>query len=910
MTANEGNLLGAHTLVVEQLVEHFGQLGSKGEPSRNVIVLEAPSGYGKTRIIREFYDRIRRADSGEDNYWPALVQEGDEQSTGGRNTDPLPQRKVLGPDPDSFVWKSEALPEFGWWTFNCESMATGDTVGLDSEATDQLNAHSLALTIARNNQWSGAKRYGGAALASIIGEVKQYAGGELKGAGLQVIQSLVGEVAGLNLWVNVGKGLYGVVSTAVNQRQQLRQEMDVGNGVVKSRLTRAQDLAGVLTELSAARLPAIVVIEDAHLMGKDLREMLESLPAGDPNHPVMIIATVWPEGADNAEYKSWLDMAMQHHRVTRIEVPQLEKVALAELIRSFYPEKMTARIALELAGSFDSPYIAKLWLTTTNIRNEIQESADEDDLADYLREQTKNAPNIYDNFKDRWEQLPVEVRDALILAVSTIPRNDKENARFVPPIVDQASRQIGKNAASGLGRSVKSGWSRAEGSLYIIRELLMTQVAQEHADHAFTRSERSEFMNGVSAAAALWLLAVRSSDSPHEQASQVLAAKLVLETPERPPGEVALARIVLAEALLRSDDAAGALEILAPSRSQIDREPTEHDDELLALYVQAANVVDPQSAVNAAIQRESWASQHSAPADQVLRLSVQATWSRAVMARDDSAQWPSVIGSYKSLLREIVAEVGENNEIYIVAVHDYIRVLLAIGERVEAVAEYRKLLVVMDIVLGAGHTATLDTKFEFVQSMGRSGKATEMIPFVRDLAVELMHRYGRLDHRTIKTRLALAHWLLKTERDRQGLLPEIDDIVSAATEAKGPTHVDTLEARAARSLYLSRVGDVEGGKQESDDLLRTAKLVFGDEAPEVQYFKWLSQTSVSYLNTPLPALQGGAVKVATGVTDLSEDAVAIATSLYPVFGEAVPEASPEAERSTALREFRKGRGNT
>ena len=903
MIVAEGPLFGTHLKVVEQLIDRFNRLRT-GDPERsNVVILEAPSGFGKSRIIREFYDRIRMTGPAVDGYWPALHPES-EQQVGGFNVGPLPQRKVLGPDPDSFVWQRDALPTFGWWTFNCELIATGDSVGLDSEATDQLNAHSLALTISRNKQ-RGLKGLGGAALASIIDEAKAFGRSELEGVGLESIQTLIGGVVGLGLWVQLSKSAVRAGQNASNQRKKLKSRVDVGDEVIESRLSRAKSLAKVLTDLTAAGLPAVVVLEDAHRMGKDLREMLDALPVADPNHPVMVVATVWPEGADNEEYKAWSEAALTNGRAVRIGVPRLSQHELAELIHSYYPKKISKELAFELARRIESPYIAKLWLTTRKIHHEIEFSTNERDLGKVLLGDSNFPANILQIYEQRWAELPEGVRNALILAAYATPR-DEETAKYIPLVVDQASRCVDITAAGGLAQSVTPfAWSRVEGSLNIMRELLMTQVAQKYGREILREKEIRDYHQAVSHASGAWLLSNRSPGVPQERAAQIVAAKLILNYPDgRTPAEERLAYIVVAEVFLRTDNPQKAYKLLKLPVSDIGKTATDYDDELLALYSQAAESINPRQAAIAGERRESLALERSAPSDHVLWTRVQAAWSHALVADDDAQQWPTVLSAYKELLSDIGAEFGQPNKIYMAALHDYTQVLLASGNRVVAVTEYRKLITLMGQVFGANHPATLDARFEFVQYTGRNDSATEMIPLVRDLARDLQQRYGRFDHRTIKTRLALAHWRLRTARDRTGLLPEIDDIIKASGEANGPTQIDTLMSRAAHSIYLSRENEEKGGLREASDLLGTARLVFGHDAPETRYFLWLEKNARSYIGgKPLKVLPADSIRLAPVSVTLAADAVSVATALYPVFREDVPKPSPEAMRSKVLTDF-------
>lgn len=53
----EGPLLGSHREEVAYLVEHLNGIVA-GENLKPIVLLQAPSGYGKSRIVREFYSSL------------------------------------------------------------------------------------------------------------------------------------------------------------------------------------------------------------------------------------------------------------------------------------------------------------------------------------------------------------------------------------------------------------------------------------------------------------------------------------------------------------------------------------------------------------------------------------------------------------------------------------------------------------------------------------------------------------------------------------------------------------------------------------------------------------------------------------------------------------------------------------
>ncbi len=100
MGHSEGGLVGAeHNRVVEQLLEILAQLRAGDANTPRLVLLRGPSGVGKSRLVRELYERLRDAQP-DPGYWPPLTEQG---VATGAGVDPLATRKLLTPPAGSFV---------------------------------------------------------------------------------------------------------------------------------------------------------------------------------------------------------------------------------------------------------------------------------------------------------------------------------------------------------------------------------------------------------------------------------------------------------------------------------------------------------------------------------------------------------------------------------------------------------------------------------------------------------------------------------------------------------------------------------------------------------------------------------------------------------------------------------------
>ena len=79
-----------HRKIVDGLVDRLHRI-QVDEPVARIVLLEGASGVGKSRIVREVYERLRAdqpTNSDGEGYWPALVGAGEDQA-------PVPGREQI-----------------------------------------------------------------------------------------------------------------------------------------------------------------------------------------------------------------------------------------------------------------------------------------------------------------------------------------------------------------------------------------------------------------------------------------------------------------------------------------------------------------------------------------------------------------------------------------------------------------------------------------------------------------------------------------------------------------------------------------------------------------------------------------------------------------------------------------------
>ena len=413
-------LYGPHKDIVDDLEQMLDGLCGEDWRTPRVALLSGPSGSGKTRIVRELFERLRTRGGTEDNYWPAF---GDDERTGGAGLDPMATRKLIAPPLDhGWQWPAGALPGFGWWGLNCERLSSGTPQELLASLEPQWEMHSLPLVLARRQtqDLSDKLRSGWASLLkasrqAVVGEGMGLAQGAALGAlGLAF--------PGATALTDVAIGQVKALRRTVQERSARTQDLDRSTVGRDRDVKAAQELADLIRGLAHPKLPAVVVIEDIHLMGPGLDEFIRRLAESSPASPVLVIGTVWPERLQSPPFSDWHGAAEEAGIVYEpFEVPRLGAGDLAQIVLDHAgrtPRKTAQRIAEHFDGN---PLFLKLWLTDDLIARRIGPDPQSGEIA--LSEDTAVVlpRDIRTVMEGRWDALPEDTRDALLHAMIANP---------------------------------------------------------------------------------------------------------------------------------------------------------------------------------------------------------------------------------------------------------------------------------------------------------------------------------------------------------------------------------------------------------------------------------------------------------------------------------------------------------
>jgi hypothetical protein len=99
-----------HHEALDELISAYNVV--KNAKESRLVVVTAPMGWGKTRVVQEFYTHLASTQSGDAHYWPRqLVQDIN-------RGDPGEARKKSFPD--QFEVLAGAEMEYLWWGLSCQ----------------------------------------------------------------------------------------------------------------------------------------------------------------------------------------------------------------------------------------------------------------------------------------------------------------------------------------------------------------------------------------------------------------------------------------------------------------------------------------------------------------------------------------------------------------------------------------------------------------------------------------------------------------------------------------------------------------------------------------------------------------------------------------------------------------------
>lgn len=311
-------------LALERLIADFAVVSSSRTP--RLVFLEAPLGWGKTRIVQELYAHL--AAQQVQAYWPpSLVDDTPIHHV----EEVLKRRKRLAPA--TFTVPRHVVPDWVWLGISIDASVIGTPETAYASLLSQLQEH--VYPVLRRQRMTGAAAR---ALLSTAG-------------GLLPIPSEIGAVLDL---------ADGALEVFEEWRSGGGKTRTIGQGAIDSSAALWKLLRAVWGPDGTGGPPIIVMIEDAQYMSESTVEMIGSVLASQ--YPILLIATGWPlvEGERYRPFHDFVEAKPPGLRVERLD--ELDPADAREIILTLHPGTQEGVLDLLLARFGTNPYALQLFL--------------------------------------------------------------------------------------------------------------------------------------------------------------------------------------------------------------------------------------------------------------------------------------------------------------------------------------------------------------------------------------------------------------------------------------------------------------------------------------------------------------------------------------------------------------------
>jgi tetratricopeptide (TPR) repeat protein len=698
----------------------------------------------------------------------------------------MPGRKVVGPSPKNFVWPPHALPSFGWWTFDCGRMPDGGLLDVVGQARPSIEAHLLPVRLAWRQAAGWPQRLQSQRAATVERAREALVEGSLEG-----VDQLLGGLAipGLGLGVSWLRRSAAVVSRRRKEQGALRGSTQLMPEVAASQQSAAKEVAELVTAIAHPSVPAIIVVEDLHLMSPDFADFLEVAAARRAGRPVLIIGTAWPEGLHNPPFDHWRRWANVHGNLGVWKMPDLGQDDLLTLFYSYAPNT-EASVARSIVERYPNPLMLQLFCTLDDIEERIR---DDDGRLDLTADELADLPHTLQGmYEARWAELPKGVQDALKAAAGTIP---DPRFPYLPPVVAAAAEAAGvtnggEEILTNLKRATRDfAWSvdgdLAEQSQF--REPILGEIALGHV----TRTRRERLQGAAREELGRRIDLLRGS-----------SYLLRIQQPE----VVHLARWLTA--LTRPD----SKHSIAESTAAI-------------VAAHAVGAAHQPAAAAATLTERAW----SGPLDP--------DHPDTLLVRNNIASWLAEAGKLDEAIDQfaqvLIARertLGADHQATLNSRHNLATWRAEAGKLDEAIAVFTELLSDETRILGADHSETLTTRNNLASCFGRNGQLKEAI----EMSTELLSDQERIlgpDHPdTLITRNNLANWLADSGKFEE-TIGMFTELLAERERILGPEHPATLLTRHNLASNLGRNGQIQEAIDLSSELLKDQRRILGPDHP-------------------------------------------------------------------------------
>ncbi len=785
--------------------------------------LEAPSGWGKTRIARELYAALAASQS-PPHYWPPHIT----VDSAVNAAEVSARRKKVNPE---VTHEPGSLPGYLWWGISCSSRHGVASIAL-AQDIGVLEAHGPYL----DDAWRRLPRTGTGTDDARAFALAAADEGAMHLADTVVQEAFGAAVPGLGLVRWVGEWAWN----KGRDRSERRTRLEGAEAVTPRHDDIGDQVVSMLTRLARPELPAVLVVEDLHDADPLLVDVLGRLVASD--RAVLVISTGWPGHLSESPevVAAWDDLGDHLVRVSSEDdtplpspfpadasLAPLREEDLSTILRHYYPQvdDETERLVRE---RYANPLALELFCQIDRVRRRFGErelrltAADIDHLPATVR-------GLY---RQHWIELPESVRHALAVATLGIPVV-LEPATGRSPLWNQdlmveALRALELPDAAEVADSLETAstsyaWARAvTDTLRRFSEPDQLQVAvEDHRTYLF--EDEIRVVKNHLATRLVGRISTQPDLEQREHAARLLLA-LAAEGFVDDPAVIASATLTLL-GLLREDP----------------RELRER----IRLAEHALSRLDPVSDDGVSLRRDLGQAQRllGRRADaEVTLVSLIADLERDRAARDPDLldaryQYFASLGDgrlgqhhheLEELERDTATVFGEGDRRTLRAANVAAIALSELGRVDEAVQTSRDLARRAEAALGSDDEATLLLQANLGYTLRDAGARDEARTLSEHVLQRRVRVLGPLHPDTLWSRRHVVSYAISDGRfteaaeSYQALCLEVDDGV-------GPLHPEARWALDGYADLLATIGRGEEALRTRDELVRRSELGAGRE---------------------------------------------------------------------------------
>ena len=810
--------------LVDGLVRIFEKDVRDSQKSRWVS-LEAPSGWGKTRVGRELYTRLA-VEQREPRYWPASIDVSDRKTV---------EPTVVDIPPNS-------SPGYLWWGISCSIRNDQAVSSLLLKADlDRLYKHETYAerTVKKNENWfmrlinwirddtskgawdASVRKFFqlGYAISGFLLSNLAYLllrNFSLALTGLSgVVLILLLDFTFISLWP-WGRKRH-IARRKYKQHSQVNHGDDGAEDIVDEAVRR-------LGRMTKRGVPLVIFVEDVHSAGELVLQLLDRLLFSDG--ALLLITTGLSE---RIEKKISVRDLMKDHvgrlsRVNRISHPgegfpegagltDLELDARRSILYRSWP-KVEVKTERALLARYVNPYTLKLFCEYCN--NRVDEYLNSEGYLEIPEREINDLPgSIYSFYEILWKELPKEVQISLAVACLITPASIDVGAgggeqvwmaSILSSVLKELNFKSNQNIQrAGLRRALESeshSWVWNVNKKAAAKEVLQAFVETPQKDIAYDQG--GNLLNRT--------LEYESNDAHNEILSRLERTLLSKKS-------------VKGLKLFQNRYIARCILALYTTGDYITNEPTVVALAIETILSELANL--PRELSERTQLYDIFENLDSSDIPRNIDFNIR---NLGGIAYGESGQISRAIDIHSYLLNDLRTDLDDNHPNILITRHNLATRFADIGRFEEAIEQLEDVLVQRKKVLSADHPDTLTTGNNLASCLRSAGRFDDAILQFEDVLVQRKKVLSADHPDTLTTGNNLASCLADTDRFEEAI-ERFEEVLVRQTSVLGADHPSTFLTRNNFATCLKETGRFKDAIEQFEEVLVQQTSVLGADHP-------------------------------------------------------------------------------